>query len=139
MSKNIGARFHTLQLAGFAKNVIQLSTSVMAGKHKDLPRSSFRDRVVLYTTPTVTSVLMAIVFWRLSFYQAQVRELQQHVKLSDATANLKHSENSKYIDSPVEKLLSRYARDTGNDKGTDSLQTLNDYFLRIAEQQVTTF
>ncbi|XP_062506729.1 roundabout homolog 1-like [Corticium candelabrum] len=79
---------------------------------------------------------MAIVFWRLSFYQAQVRELQQHVKLSDATADLKHSENSKYIDSPVEKLLSRYARATGNDKGTDSLQTLNDYFLRIAEQQL---
>ena len=108
----------------------------MAGKNKDVSCSSIRDRVVLYTTPTVTSVLMAIVFWQLSLYQAQVRELQRHVKLSDATTDSKRFANKEKIDSSVEELLSRYTRATGNDKGTDGAQTLDDYFVRIAEQQV---
>ena len=105
----------------------------MADKNKDSSRSSVRDRVVLYTSPVVTSVLLAIVFYQLTLHQAHLREMQLHIN-SLATTVLQHS---KYIDSPAKESLLRYARETGNDKGKNNAQVLDEYFDRVAQQQVT--
>ena len=104
----------------------------MADKNKDSSRSSVRDRVVLYTSPVVTSVLLAIVFYQLTLHQTHLREMQLHIN-SLAITVLQHS---KYIDSPAKESLLRYARETGNDKGKNDVQMLDEYFGRVAERQV---
>ncbi|XP_062506265.1 roundabout homolog 1-like isoform X1 [Corticium candelabrum] len=61
--------------------------------------------------------------------------MQLHIN-SLATTVLQHS---KYIDSPAKESLLRYARETGNDKGKNSVQVLDEYFGRVAEQQLREF
>ena len=89
--------------------------------------SSIRDRVVLYTTPAVTFVLLAAAFYQLILHRAQLLELQRLIKPTTAP------DSDTSIHSPDVKLLSRYSRGAIS----DDLAALNHYFGAVAERQVS--
>ena len=103
----------------------------MSVENKNVVCSSKRDRVVLYTSPVVTSVLLAIVFCQLALHQIRLRELERHIKHSRGNDDVQLRKQD--IKRPADTLALRYTRE---EEGTEEVSTSGDYFGLVAEQQV---
>ena len=104
----------------------------MATRDKEVARLRVKERLVLYTTPVLASVVLTIFFWQLSLHQSRLQEMENFMKDSIATLKMQR-QVTKDVNLRDHDLLLRYTR---NDESAEGVQTLNDYFGKIAEQQV---
>ena len=107
----------------------------MADQVKVTSRLSMYNRVILYSTPVVASLLFCITFYQLTLQQSLLRELQLQSRMTQQQVpNVIPNADTQQIPE-MNSLLRRYARTTGSDKGSGHV--LEEYLKKIVEWQVS--